>query len=47
MVSHTALRGHEKVLAPWLEGQLYKCLEDRRGTWLPPPWVLMSWGPGP
>lgn len=45
MVSRPAPLGDERVLAPWLEGHLYKCLEDRRGAWLSPLWVLRSWGP--
>lgn len=42
---HTALLSGGKVLAPWLEGHLYKHLENRRGPWLSPPWVLLSGDP--
>lgn len=43
--SHNALLGNAEMLVLWLEGQLYRCLETGRGTWLSPPWSLMSCGP--
>lgn len=42
--SHTALLGNAEMFVLWLEGQLYRCLETGRGTWLSPPWSLMNCG---